>query len=261
MYWDISLHIDNGRDPGPLANPAHYLILVGLYGALARRRADDGALARSDREPRPCTSARAGGRRSAASMMAACGAFALSGFPLDDLWHRLFGQDVTLWGPTHLMLIGGALARDARRDGADGRGDHRRRPRSRARGDAVHATSCGAALLVGGFLVALSTFQGEFDFGVPQFRDGPAPDPDHAGGRHRAGDRARSTSDVAARCSAVAGFLVIRGFLALMVGVRLRARRCRTSRSTSSRRCSWSWSSRAPARRCAGGWPARSPGC
>src|ERR671915_2039544 len=34
MYWDISLHIDNGRDAGPLANPAHYLILVGLYGAL-----------------------------------------------------------------------------------------------------------------------------------------------------------------------------------------------------------------------------------
>src|ERR671915_1521506 len=34
MYWDISLHIDNGRDDGPLANPAHYLILVGLYGAL-----------------------------------------------------------------------------------------------------------------------------------------------------------------------------------------------------------------------------------
>ena len=34
MYWDVSLHIDNGRDAGPLANPAHYLILVGLYGAL-----------------------------------------------------------------------------------------------------------------------------------------------------------------------------------------------------------------------------------
>ena len=40
--------------------------------------------------------------------MDACGAFALIGFPLDDVWHRLFGQDVTLWGPTHLMLIGGA---------------------------------------------------------------------------------------------------------------------------------------------------------
>src|ERR671914_2568359 len=34
MYWDISLHIDNGRDDGPLANPAHFLILIGLYGAL-----------------------------------------------------------------------------------------------------------------------------------------------------------------------------------------------------------------------------------
>src|SRR5881397_2596146 len=35
MYWDISLHIDQGRDPGPLANPAHYLILVGLFGIFA----------------------------------------------------------------------------------------------------------------------------------------------------------------------------------------------------------------------------------
>ena len=34
MYWDISIHIDNGRDAGPLANPAHYFILVGLFGVL-----------------------------------------------------------------------------------------------------------------------------------------------------------------------------------------------------------------------------------
>src|SRR5919199_687172 len=32
LYWDVSLHIDNGRDPGPLANPAHYFILLGLFG-------------------------------------------------------------------------------------------------------------------------------------------------------------------------------------------------------------------------------------
>src|SRR3954454_1401508 len=32
MYWDISLHIDVGRDAGPLANPAHYFILAGLFG-------------------------------------------------------------------------------------------------------------------------------------------------------------------------------------------------------------------------------------
>src|SRR5919106_1660303 len=35
MYWDISLHIDDGRDAGPLANPAHYLILFGLFGVFA----------------------------------------------------------------------------------------------------------------------------------------------------------------------------------------------------------------------------------
>src|SRR5690349_872982 len=35
MYWDISLHIDVGRDEGPLANPAHYFILGGLFGIFA----------------------------------------------------------------------------------------------------------------------------------------------------------------------------------------------------------------------------------
>ncbi|HEX2359290.1 MAG TPA: hypothetical protein VHH72_05705 [Solirubrobacterales bacterium] len=35
MYWDISLHIDQGRDAGPLANIAHYPILLGLMGIFA----------------------------------------------------------------------------------------------------------------------------------------------------------------------------------------------------------------------------------
>ncbi|MDQ3306118.1 MAG: hypothetical protein M3535_09110 [Actinomycetota bacterium] len=30
----------------------------------------------------------------------------LAAFPLDELWHRAFGIDVTLWSPTHLMLVG-----------------------------------------------------------------------------------------------------------------------------------------------------------
>ena len=107
MLWDISLHIAQGRDEGPLANAAHYFILAGLFGVFA-----SGFLSmclpleKPSRVAVRITSdwyAPLGG-----VLIAACGAFSLIGFPLDDVWHRLFGQDVTLWGPTHLMLIGGA---------------------------------------------------------------------------------------------------------------------------------------------------------
>src|SRR3954453_541549 len=109
MYWDISLHIDVGRDAGPLANPAHYLILAGLYGVFT-----SGVLAMTlapvASRPGPAPVRLGGGWYAPMRglLMCSAGAFALIGFPLDDIWHRLFGQDVTLWGPTHLMLIGGA---------------------------------------------------------------------------------------------------------------------------------------------------------
>ena len=107
MLWDISLHIAQGRDEGPLANPAHYFILAGLFGVFASgflsmclplERPSRVAVRITDDWYAPL-----GG-----VLIAASGAFSLIGFPLDDVWHRLFGQDVTLWGPTHLMLIGGA---------------------------------------------------------------------------------------------------------------------------------------------------------
>jgi hypothetical protein len=217
MYWDISLHIDNGRDAGPLANPAHYLILVGLYGTLA---AGALSIALSGRE-RPCaTAVNLGGGWWApvgGLMIAACGAFALSGFPLDDMWHRIFGQDVTLWGPTHLMLIGGGslatlgslvlLAEAVRHLGLD--------PERRRRAAGVYYVR--RALLVGGLLVALSTFQGEFDYGVPQFRLVLHPVLIML---------AAGIGLVAARIYlgrggallAVLGFVLIRGFLAMAVG-------------------------------------------
>ena len=107
MYWDISLHIDDGRDAGPLANPAHYFILAGLFGIFTA-----GFFAMVLPRERPSAAAVRLGRDWYAPLggvlICACGAFSLIGFPLDDVWHRLFGQDVTLWGPTHLMLIGGA---------------------------------------------------------------------------------------------------------------------------------------------------------
>jgi hypothetical protein len=169
MYWDISLHIDQGRDPGPLANPAHYLILVGLYGVFA---AGCLALALPEEQPGPAAIritrdwyVPVGG-----VLTAACGGFALLGFPLDDLWHRLFGQDVTLWGPTHLMLFGGAGLTLVGQAILLAEGLRFRGVRTDRSADASFLVALRRVGLMGGLLIGLSTFQGEFDFGVPQFR-------------------------------------------------------------------------------------------
>src|SRR5918996_432476 len=171
MYWDISLHIDDGRDAGPLANPAHYPILFGLIGVFV---AGWLAVALPSRDERPGPApirlgpdwyAPVGG-----VLIAVCGAFALGGFPLDDLWHRLFGQDVTLWGPTHLMMLGGAamtligqavLLREGMWE--------RRQPRGE-RSTPPLVTLARRVALMAGLLLGLSIFQAEFDFGVPQYR-------------------------------------------------------------------------------------------
>ena len=169
MYWDIALHIGVGRDEGPLANPAHYFILFGLFGIFAA-----GFIAMVLPKERPSASAvritRDWHAPLGGVLICACGAFSLTGFPLDDVWHRLFGQDVTLWGPTHLMLIGGAamtlvgiavLAVEGLRANRDAGEPDR----------VVSWTKLLLAVaLTGGFMLGLSTFQAEFDFGVPQFR-------------------------------------------------------------------------------------------
>jgi hypothetical protein len=175
MYWDISLHIDQGRDPGPLANPAHYLILAGLFGVFTA-----GVLAIAlpvgDQRPGPAPVRLVKGWNAPIGglLMAACGGFALIGFPLDDMWHRLFGQDVTLWGPTHLMLIGGAgmsLIGQAVLL-AEGMWERRQRraPDEAQEQSPGHIVAMRRVGLMGGLLIGLSTFQAEFDFGVPQFR-------------------------------------------------------------------------------------------
>src|SRR5215210_9299 len=162
MYWDISLHIDVGRDAGPLANPAHYLILVGLYGVFVSGVLAMTLPARGDR-PGPAPVRLTGDWHAPIGglLIAAAGAFALIGFPLDDMWHRLFGQDVTLWGPTHLMLIGGAgmtligqgvlLAEGTRAQGLP-RGED-------GDGRLPFWLMLRRAALGGGFLIGLSTFQ------------------------------------------------------------------------------------------------------
>ena len=167
MYWDVSIHLDKGRDPGPLANPAHYFILIGLFGvlfagvmaaALPLRGAGPSEVTLPNRWRTPV----------GALIIAACGSFSLIAFPLDDIWHRLFGQDVTLWGPTHLMLIGGAAlsilgAWALQVEGLGGR-------ITRTVEGLPGWTRWREFALAGALLIGLSTFQDEFDMGVPQFR-------------------------------------------------------------------------------------------
>ncbi|AMW19274.1 hypothetical protein [Mycobacteroides chelonae] len=166
FIWDVSLHIGKGRDAGPLANPAHYFILFGLFllfiaGTLAIVLPYDRPGSAAVRITRTWY-APVGGL-----LMAMCGLYALIGFPLDDIWHRIFGQDVTLWGPTHLMLIGGAglslvsvliLEYEGRRAigfNAD---------------DDTKFVKFLRYLSFGGLFIGLSVFQIEYDFGVEQFR-------------------------------------------------------------------------------------------
>ncbi len=166
FMWDVSLHIGKGRDPGPLANPAHYFILFGLFLLFV---AGCAAIVLPYEKPGPFAIritkdwyAPVGG-----VLMAGCGLYALTGFPLDDVWHRIFGQDVTLWGPTHLMMIGGAgfstiAALLLEYEGKKAVGEN--------------APKEGYGLLFikylgfGGIVIGLSVFQIEFDFGVAQFR-------------------------------------------------------------------------------------------
>ncbi len=229
MYWDISLHIDQGRDEGPLANPSHYFILVGLYGVFAAgwlamvlpRATDTVRSPAAVRIPlgRDGLDAPVGG-----ILMLSCASFALMGFPLDDVSHRLFGQDVTLWGPTHLMMLGGAaltlvavlvlfgearLAQKAARTAGT--------PQPVETPTAARLRRARMVGACGGMLAGLSIFQGEFDFGVPQFNMLFHPLL-IAFAASLALVLARTLIGRGGALAAVAFFIVLRGALALLVG-------------------------------------------
>src|SRR5215472_12683061 len=105
LVWDVAYHVDHGRDV-TLLNPPHVVILLGLagIGLAAGLTVLLATLARAR------TGVRVGPLRVpfSALPLGAMAAGALAGFPLDDLWHRTYGVDVTLWSPTHLTMIGGA---------------------------------------------------------------------------------------------------------------------------------------------------------
>jgi hypothetical protein len=157
FYSDVSWHIALGRDEELMTAP-HAGILAGLVLILGG--AVLGTLVATFEQ---VDGLRVGALRVPPSLLPlwALGAGAVSGFPLDEVWHREYGVDVTMWSPTHMLMILGAtftglaawliLAESGVRaaDGAWGRAAH---------------LVCGW-LTVQGLLAPM----GEFTFGVPQF--------------------------------------------------------------------------------------------
>src|SRR5262244_1579636 len=112
VQWDIQWHVQVGRDsfwipPHVMTYAGVTLIVLGAFGVLA---IDSLRRLVSGREP-------AGADRifgitgTPGFHLAAWGiALAVLAAPIDDLWHRLFGLDVTVWSPPHLLgLLGGAI--------------------------------------------------------------------------------------------------------------------------------------------------------
>ena len=212
FIWDVSWHIGNGRDPGPLANPAHYFIIIGLFGIFLGGMT---SVVLPYDKPGPAAVritqnwyAPVGG-----VLMAGCGLYAMIGFPLDDIWHRIFGQDVTLWGPTHLMMIGGACfslfaVLMLEREGEAEEGE-----------DVYHGVFITFLryLSFGGLFIGLSVYQIEFDFGVPQFRLVFQPML-IAGAAALAAVAARTTMGRGAALISAVFAIALRGGVALLVG-------------------------------------------
>ena len=170
--WDIGYHVDNGRDDGPLGNPGHVPLLIGLFltfagGILAAGLADQ-------KDASPAWVRIRGGWHVplGAVILTGCMAFGMGALALDDVWHRVYGQDVTLWSPTHFIyLCGGVLTVIGMlvllKEGSNAQA---RRKAARPGRIGIAWSRIQRAALLGGLLCGLELFLTEFDYGVPLYR-------------------------------------------------------------------------------------------
>lgn len=102
VNWDIAWHIDKGRDtfftmPHNFIYGAMLIVLmVSLYGLLRDRRHTNLHLSIAGRSLHP-----------GLLIGVVAAAMILFFAPADELWHRFFGVDATLWGPMHLVGLTG----------------------------------------------------------------------------------------------------------------------------------------------------------
>ncbi|HUF32686.1 MAG TPA: hypothetical protein VMN58_05710 [Acidimicrobiales bacterium] len=165
FYTDVAYHVTYGRDDVLFTAP-HTAIFAGLVIIASAPLA--GILVAT--QERVDTPLRWGGLRVPWSTipLGVLGIAAVTGFPVDELWHQQYGVDVTMWSPPHLVMILAAsfsglaswlvLVDAGVRPGRGTTPAHRRWARG------LHVVA--AALTLQG----LSSVQGEFSFGVPQWQ-------------------------------------------------------------------------------------------
>jgi hypothetical protein len=110
VRWDIEWHVRTGRDSFWI--PPHVMTYSGVTLAVLL---SFGVLAcdtlRARRGAAPAGAIRVLGVTSTRGFHLAAWGMALTvlAAPIDDLWHRLFGLDVTLWSPPHMLGLFGSL--------------------------------------------------------------------------------------------------------------------------------------------------------
>jgi hypothetical protein len=112
VQWDIQWHVLIGRDSFWI--PPHVMTYAGValavlvsFGMLAWETVSGRPVHTPDAPPILRVLGLTGTR---GFHLAAWGiALTVLAAPIDDLWHRLFGLDVTLWSPPHLLGIVGAV--------------------------------------------------------------------------------------------------------------------------------------------------------
>ena len=109
VQWDIQWHTVIGRDSFWI--PPHVMTYAGVVVMVML---SFGVLAGMTLRPswRGADVVRVLGLAGTRGFHLAAGGIALTvlAAPIDDLWHRLFGIDVTLWSPPHLLgLLGAAI--------------------------------------------------------------------------------------------------------------------------------------------------------
>lgn len=158
FYSDVQWHIALGRDEELFTAP-HTAILLGLVGILSSSVYGI-IVATLDGWERGW---KVLGFTVPWSMvpLGALGIGAVSGFPMDEVWHAAYGVDVTMWSPTHMLMILGASFTGLAAWLV--MADTGVKPSDNGWARFLHGL---AAWLT---LQGLVASQGEFSFGVPQF--------------------------------------------------------------------------------------------